>query len=232
MLKRLVNNLLSDSKVGFQFNIVIQVLIVISLITFSIETVPGLSERTRKILDNIETVIVLVFSLEYLMRLWNSKPSTKFIFSFFGLIDLMAILPFYLALGVDFTSIRALRLLRLFRILKLARYSKAIDHFRRALILSKGQLVVSLFGMLILLYLAAVGIYYFENRAQPEQFRSVFDSLWWSIATLTTVGYGDLYPITVGGKIFTFFVLIVGLGIVALPAGIFAAALTKTHRKN
>ena len=97
-------------------------------------------------------------------------------------------------------------------------------------LLSKEELIVCLSSMLILLYLAAVGIYYFENEAQPQNFSSIFDSLWWAVATLTTVGYGDVYPITVGGKIFTFLILMIGLGIVALPAGIFAAALTKTFR--
>ena len=232
MLKRFVTELLTDTKAGFLFSIMIQLLIVLSIVTFSIETLPGLPGEISSILGITETVIVLIFTVEYLMRLWITRPMSKFIFSFFGLVDLMAILPFYLAIGVDLRSIRALRLLRLFRVFKLVRYSKALDHFVRALALSKGQLIVSLFGMIILLYLAAVGIYYFENAAQPEQFRSVFDSLWWSLATLTTVGYGDVYPITLGGKIFTFFVLIVGLGIVALPAGIFAAALTKTMKEE
>lgn len=147
-------------------------------------------------------------------------------------IDLVAALPFYLSLGVDLRSMRAFRLLRLFRLFKLARYNKAMKHFHQAFVIAKEELI--LFGAvaLILLYLSSVGIYYFENEAQPEKFSSVFQSLWWSIATLTTVGYGDVYPITVGGKIFTFFILIVGLGLVAVPTGLIASALSEAKKQT
>jgi voltage-gated potassium channel len=92
----------------------------------------------------------------------------------------------------------------------------------------KEQIFLFLFTTLILVYFSAVGIYYFENQVQPEHFSSIFESLWWAIITLTTVGYGDVYPITVGGKVFTFFILMIGLGIVAIPTGIISSALTKT----
>jgi len=123
-------------------------------------------------------------------------------------------------------------LLRLFRIFKLFRYSKAINRFYRAFIIAKEELVLFTFASLILLYLSAVGIYYFENAAQPEQFKSVFHSLWWSVATLTTVGYGDIYPITAGGRIFTFCVLMIGLGVVAVPAGLVASALSQARKEE
>ena len=138
-------------------------------------------------------------------------------------------MPFYLATGLDLRSLRIFRLLRLVRILKLARYSAAVQRFHRAFIIAKEELILFFFVSLIVLYLAAVGIYYFEYQAQPESFSSIFHSLWWAVATLTTVGYGDIYPITVGGKIFTFLILIVGLGIVAVPAGIISAALSKAR---
>ncbi|WP_411710902.1 potassium channel family protein [Legionella septentrionalis] len=95
--------------------------------------------------------------------------------------------------------------------------------------MAKEELVLFLSAALIILFLAGVGIYYFENEAQPEVFSSVFHSLWWAVATLTTVGYGDIYPVTVGGKIFTFFVLVIGLGVVAVPAGMVASALSKAR---
>lgn len=144
-----------------------------------------------------------------------------------GIVDLMAILPFDLALGLDLRSVRALRLLRLFRIFKLARYSKAMNRYRDAFISIKEELV--LFGVtaMIILYLSSVGIYYFENPAQPEVFSSVFTAMWWAVVTLTTVGYGDVYPVTIGGRIFTTLILMVGLGVVAVPTGLFAAALNK-----
>jgi voltage-gated potassium channel len=100
-------------------------------------------------------------------------------------------------------------------------------HFARAMIMAKEQIILFMGVTLVLIYFAAIGIYYFENEAQPEHFSSIFDSLWWSIITLTTVGYGDVYPITVGGRVFTFFILLIGLGIVAIPTGIISSSLTK-----
>ncbi|TWU33890.1 ion transporter [Novipirellula artificiosorum] len=219
----------NDTKVGRTFDLFIQALIVVSIVTFSLETLPGISFRQREILGIIETVCVLIFTAEYLARLFVADRKLQFATSFFGVIDLLAILPFYLSLGVDLRSIRAFRLLRLFRILKLARYSKAIRRFHHALLIAREEVVLFGFTALIVLYLAAVGIYYFENEAQPDAFASVFHSLWWAVATLTTVGYGDVYPITAGGRCFTFLVLLVGLGIVSVPAGLVSAALTKAR---
>lgn len=106
------------------------------------------------------------------------------------------------------------------------RYSRALQRLHRAMKIAIEELVLYLMVTLMLLFFAAVGIYYFENTAQPEKFSSIFSSLWWSVVTLTTVGYGDVYPITVGGRIFTFAILLIGLGLVSLPAGIISSALT------
>jgi len=219
----------TDTIWGRAFDIFIQCLIILSLVTFSIETLPGLSNRSMVVLRWIEVVTVAIFSLEYILRCWISKPTTRYVFSFFGLVDLVAILPFYIAAGIDLRALRAFRLLRLFRIFKLARYSKAVRRFHRAIHIAKEEVVLFLGATVILLYLSATGIYYFEHGAQPEKFASVFHSLWWAIATLTTVGYGDVYPITVGGRIFTFFILLIGLGIVSVPAGLVASALGKAR---
>lgn len=224
-LKRIVeynNNRLSRS-----FAFFIQFLIVLSVITFSVETLPNLKPQTRVILQSIEVFCVIVFTLEYFARIYVADNKLKFVFSFFGVIDLLAILPFYLSFGVDLRSLRVLRMFRLFRLLKLVRYNKAMRHFSKAMVMAKEQIILFMAITLVLIYFAAVGIYYFENEAQPEHFSSIFDSLWWSIVTLTTVGYGDVYPITVGGRIFTFFILLIGLGIVAIPTGIISSSLTK-----
>lgn len=223
---------INDNKLSRYFAFFIQALILISVITFSIETIPNLKPKTRTILQSIEWFSVIVFSLEYLLRIYVADSKPKFIFSFFGIIDLLAILPFYLSFGVDLRSLRALRFLRLFRILKLVRYNKAMNHFTSAIKSAKEEILLFIFITLILIYFSAVGIYYFENQAQPEHFSSIFDSLWWAIITLTTVGYGDVYPITVGGKVFTFFILMIGLGIVAIPTGIISSALTKSVDKK
>jgi voltage-gated potassium channel len=226
-LKQVVEQ--NDTRAGRAFDLAIQALIVISLVTFSIETLPNLSTRTERWLNAIELITVLIFTAEYLLRLSLTDRKLKFVFSFFGIVDLLAILPFYIAAGIDLRSIRAFRFLRLFRAFKIVRYSKAIRRFHRAFIIAREELVLFVIITLMLLYFSAVGIYYFENEAQPEKFASVFHSLWWSVATLTTVGYGDIYPVTIGGKIFTFAVLLIGLGIVSVPAGLVASALSKAR---
>lgn len=215
----------NDTAAGWLFDLFIQLLIVVSLVTFSIETLPNLSESARWWLRAIEIVTVAIFTVEYLLRVIVADNKWKFVFSFFGIVDLLAILPFYISTGIDLRSVRVFRLLRLFRIFKLVRYSNAIQRFHRALLLAREELILYFFMTLLLLYVAAVGIYYCENDAQPDKFASVFDSLWWAVATLTTVGYGDTYPVTAGGKVFTFMVLIVGLGVIAVPAGIVSSAL-------
>jgi voltage-gated potassium channel len=219
---------INDNPVSRFFSLCIQALILVSIVTFSMETIPDLEPKTRSILHFVETFCVIIFTIEYLLRIYVANHKLKFIFSVFGLIDFLAILPFYLAFGVDLRSLRALRFLRLFRIFKLVRYNRAMTQFTRAIKSAKEQIFLFIFITLILIYFAAVGIYYFENQAQPEHFSSVFDSLWWAIITLTTVGYGDVYPITIGGKMFTFFILMIGLGIVAIPTGIISSALTKS----
>ena len=151
---------------------------------------------------------------------------------FLSLIDLLTILPFYLSLTIDLRSLRALRLLRLFRILKLVRFNKSINRFQEALKIAREEIIIFIFATCIVLYLSSVGIFFFENAIQPDKFSSVFHSLWWAIVTLTTVGYGDIYPLTLGGRIFTFFILILGLGIVGIPAGLIASALTAVRRKE
>lgn len=226
-IKQMIEN--SDCKPGKWFDLFIQLMIVCSLVTFSMETLPNLAANTIEKLRSFEIFSVVVFTLEYIARVIVASDKKKFIFSFFGLIDLFAILPFYLSTGLDLRSIRTLRFLRLIRILKLARYSAASRRFYRAFIIAKEELILFLFSALIIFYVAGVGIYYFENAAQPEAFSSIFHSLWWAVATLTTVGYGDIYPITVGGKIFTFVILIIGLGIVSIPAGLVASALSKAR---
>ena len=226
-LKQIIED--SDTKAGKTFDLTIQSIIVLSLVCFSIETLPDLSDESRTLLHVIEIISVIIFTVEYLARVAVASDKAAFVFSFFGIIDLLAILPFYLSTGLDLRSLRSFRLLRLVRILKLARYSAAAKRFHRAFLIAKEELALFLFASMIVLYLAAVGIYHFENPAQPEEFSSVFHSLWWAVSTLTTVGYGDIYPVTAGGKMFTFCILVVGLGIVSIPAGLVASALSKAR---
>lgn len=218
-----------ESKSGLYFDYFIQVLILLSIASFTVETIPDLEPQTVYFLERFELVCIVIFSLEYLIRLYIAKSKMRFVFSFYGIIDLLAILPFYLALGFDLRSARVLRFLRLFRIIKLIRYNKAIRRFQNAFIMIKQELIMFSVVSLILFYLSAVGIYYFENSVQPEAFSSIFSSLWWSVVTLTTVGYGDIVPITIGRRIFTFIILMIGLGIIAIPSGMISSALTEAR---
>ena len=229
-LKRIIEE--NDTTAGKAFDLFIQFLIVLSLVSFSIETLPNLGKNTKWILNTTEVIIIAIFTLEYLLRLFVADKKLKFVFSFYALIDLIAILPFYVARGIDLRSIRVFRLFRLIRAFKIFRYSKAIQRFKNAFLEVKEELILFLVATGFLLFIAAVGIYYFENPAQPEQFKSIFHCLWWAVATLTTVGYGDIYPITAGGKIFTSFIVIIGLGIIAVPTGLLASALTKTIKED
>ncbi len=229
-IKGIVEN--TDTRLGRCFDIVIQLLILYSLITFSIETIPTLSSNTEAFLWWSEVFVVIVFTLEYALRILVADQKLHFIFSFYGLIDLLAIIPFYVARGMDLRAIRVFRLLRVLRVLKLARYSKAIQRMKRAFVLAREELIIFSVIAGMVLYLSAVGIYYFEDEVQPEVFSSVFHSLWWAISTLTTVGYGDAVPVTTGGKIFTFVVLTIGIGIVAIPTGLIASALTSVREEE
>ena len=221
-----------DRPAGRAFNLVTLSLIGLSLITLPISTLPDLPPDILAALHVCEVVITCTFTFEYVLRISAARHKTRYIFSFYGMIDLIAILPFYLSLGVELQGLRAVRLFQVFRIFKIMRYNTALNRFHHALLHVREEILLFLLAAGFLLYFSAVGIYYFEHEAQPDAFRSVFDSLWWAVATLTTVGYGDIYPITPGGKLFTFAVLMCGLGIVAVPAGLVASALSEVRREH
>lgn len=205
-------------------------LIIASALAIAVETMPGLPPDLMRLLAGFELLILILFAIEYLLRVICSPRPLRYIFSFWGMVDLLAILPLLALIAPEWTAVRVFRLLRLVRLLKLFRTSRALDRLGRAFQSVRGELIV--FGVLAgtVLYVAAVGIYVFENPAQPEAFSSIPMSLWWAVASLTTVGYGDLVPITLGGRIFTTLVLFVGLGVVAGPAAIITTALLEAEK--
>ena len=201
---------------------VVQFLIIFYAVCFTLETVPSLS-KYGLFFEWVDRVLLWIFVGELGLRLLVVAKPGKYIISFYGLVDIVSIVP---AL-IGFDS-RAVRLLRLIRLLKMARNEEAVGALRRlktALSSIKSELFV--FGILaaITLYFAAIGIYFFENKVQPEKFSSIPACFWWAIITLTTVGYGDAVPITVGGKMFAGLVMIVGIGVVAIPTGLVTSAL-------
>lgn len=227
LIRRIVEE--TNTKAGKAFDIFIQFLIIISIVAFTVETLPDLSSETKIALDLIEYISIFFFFFEYILRVFVAKKKSDYLFSFFGIIDFLATFPTIFIASFDLRSVRIFRLLRLFSVFKFARYSSAIRRYHLAFTLAYEEIILFLIVAIMMIYLSAVGIYMFEGEAQPEAFKSIFHCLWWSVITLTTVGYGDIYPITAGGKIFTFLVLILGLGIVSVPAGLLASALSRAR---
>jgi len=222
-------------KISNAFTAFIMSIVVLSCIAIVIETVEPLNDRFFDVLKLFEYFSIMVFTIEYALRVWSCTKSPKYRRPFYGrirfmlspmaLIDLLAILPFYLTFVVaDLRFIRALRLLRIFRIFKIARYSKALMTFGRILASKKEELVITAVLGLILIFFSSSFMYFIEHDAQPEAFASIPHAMWWAVVTLTTVGYGDIYPITMPGKLLGGFIAIVGIGMFALPAGILGSA--------
>jgi len=182
-----------------------------------------------------EAISIYIFSFEYLYRIRLAyldkrlKGVWKYVFSTFGLIDLISILPFYLNqfVKVDGRFLRILRLFRLTRIFKLGRDSSSLKLFVKALKGVRNELKFTLFLSVLAILFSASAIYYLENEAQPDKFSSITESIWWATVSLATVGYGDVYPITAGGKIFASIISLIGIGIVAIPTGIISASFVE-----
>ncbi|MGJ8692129.1 MAG: ion transporter [Thalassotalea sp.] len=221
-----------ENPIGRKFRLTIQGLIILSILLFSIETLPNLPVWVKSSLYVCEIIIISIFTLEYMIHIYISENKRKFVFSFYGIVDLLTILPFYLSLlsltGLD---LRFLRMLRLIRLLKLFEHSKTIKRFSRAIASIKYDLLLFSAITIGILFFSAIVMYFCERNAQPEVFASVFHSLWWSIVTLTTVGYGDVYPVTLLGRMMTFLLLILGLAIVSIPAGLIASALSNNKEE-
>jgi voltage-gated potassium channel len=215
-----------DPVYGRAVALVIQALIVTSSIAIAVETLPDLPPVMLTALTGFEIVVVSIFTVEYAARLYAAPNRLRYATSPFGIIDLLSILPTLLLLGYELHALRALRILRVLRLLKLARYIAALDRLGRALRAVLDELIVFAGIAAVVLYLCAAAIYWFENAAQPDAYASIFHAMWWAVVTLTTVGYGDVYPITVGGRIFTGLMLLVALGVIAVPTGLVATALS------
>ena len=220
-------------------------LIIANVVAVVIETVEPIRARHAATFWTFEVVSVAIFTVEYLLRLWVSnehlplakagpiKARLKFAATPFAVIDLLAILPFYLALVLPVADLRLLRVFRLLRLLKLVRYSPALATLGRVLRNEWRALAGALLIMAGLLLLASTTIYYVERDAAPEAFGSIPQSMWWALATLTTVGYGDVVPTTVPGRIVGGLVMIFGLAMFALPIGILASGFaSESHRRD
>lgn len=222
-------------------NVFLVTLIILNVAAFTIETVPDIGRRYGYLFELFNLVSVAIFTIEYVLRLWSCvelpllhaltpwRARIGFAMRPLMIIDLIAILPFYLGflIGID---LRILRIFRLFRFLKLARYSPALVALGRVFANERRALFGAMLVMLALLLFASTGMYFLERHIQPEVFGSIPATAWWAIATLTTVGFGDVVPVTALGRIFGGLIMIFGLGMFALPIGIMATGFS--HEAN
>ncbi len=230
-------------RLGRIVNISLIVLILLNVIAIILESVDSVYSRYERAFWYFEVFSVIAFTIEYFARVWSSidlkgaadkspvMGRIKYMLTPLALVDLIAIVPFYLSfyIALDLRFLRCLRLLRLF---KLARYSPALGALLDVIQKEAAALLAALVVALLLLVMSAVGIYMLETEIQPEAFGSIPSAMWWAIATLTTVGYGDVVPVTIGGKILGGLIGLLGIGMIALPAAIMASGFAENIRSR
>lgn len=229
-MKNKVREFVNHNKYFIQF---IYGLIILNIIALILESYQSLNANYKWFFNAFEIFSVVIFSIEYIVRIWvsdkteeNKRERINYAFSTLGIIDLIAIIPFYLPFifPIDLRVVRILRLFRLLRIFKLSRYSKSLKTIRYILKETKSELSITIFVIFVLMVLSSTLMFYIEHDDQPEQFANIGDAFWWAIATLTTVGYGDVYPVTPLGKLLSGVIALIGIGFVALPTGIISSA--------
>ncbi|WP_462159124.1 ion transporter [Pseudoalteromonas sp. GB56] len=230
---------------GYLFDGFLMILIFANVIAIVIESVPHIAQQHMRFFVYFELVSVAIFTVEYLARVWASvdldcfkdtnythtQRRLRYIVSPLALIDLLAILPSLLTFFVSF-DLRFLRVLRLLRIFKLTRYSRAMQLMLNTIREEASSLTAAFFIMTVILIIAASGIYLLEHDIQPDKFGSIPAAMWWALITLTTVGYGDVVPVTMLGKIFGGIITILSMGMVAIPTGILASSFSDQLRQR
>ena len=235
---------LPGDKASRAFDIFIISLIALNVLAVILETEKAIYSKAPIFFHLFEVISVIIFTIEYLLRIWSCTINENYRQPLFGrvkfaltplaLVDLFAILPFYIPMIIplDLRFLRAIRLVRLFRLFKLGRYSEALKLFGRVLKAKKEELYITVFIVFLLLIIASSLLYFVEHEAQPNKFSSIPASMWWGVATLTTVGYGDTCPITPMGKFFASIISLLGIGLFALPAGILSSGFVEEIRKK
>jgi len=236
--QRVYEYIRDDGKGGSVNSIIsstIMFIIIISVILVILETFEGFSSGVKQTFYYIEMIAVIIFTIEYLLRIWvapykypemsSFRARIKYIRSPMAVIDILAVIPFYLPLLIpmNLMALRALRLLRLLRLLKMNRYTNGLSSIAQVLHRKGPQLLSSMFAVLLLMIIASLIVHAVEYEAQPDAFSNAFSGLWWAMATLTTVGYGDIYPVTVLGKLVGAIIALLGIGLIAIPTGIISA---------
>lgn len=231
-------------KASARFDRFIISVIVINMVVILLETVQYLKQAYAGYFQAFEITVVIIFGIEYILRLWTiteeeqySHPlwgRLKYIFSLEAIIDLLAIVPFFVPfiIKTDPYFLSGLRLLRLLRLFKLGRYSAAVTMVQNVIRSRREELTITFGTVLIMLVISSTLMYYIEHEAQPDNFSSIPATMWWGVATLTTVGYGDVFPVTPLGKLLGAFIAILGIGVFALPAGIIASGFESELSKR
>lgn len=220
------------------FDVLLITLIIVNVVALIVETVDSVHRAAPRFFAWINVVSVLIFTVEYLLRLWSCtadplyrSPLTgrlRWAITPLALIDLLAVLPFYLPfMGVDLRFTRAARLFRIFRMARLTRYSQALHVLQRVIARRKEELITTSFILLLLLLVAASLMYFAENDVQPQVFSSIPAAMWWAVVTLTTVGYGDVYPVTSLGRMLAALVAVLGIAMLAVPTSILGASFAE-----
>ena len=221
-----------------RLELVMIALIILSVTLMILETLPGL-QHLAEVFATLDTVLLLIFVVEYLLRIALAQRRREYVLGFYGIIDLLAILPGILPLLLPASAglrgirvIRLVRVLRILRLLKLARYTSAVGRFRLALVTIREELILFSGMALVFTVFFSFLIYEAERHAQPDYYSSVPATLWWAVISLTSVGYGDGHPQTTLGRLLTVAMLLLGMGIVAVPTALLASALSKVRREE
>jgi len=224
------------------FDVVLVTIITLNAIAIILNTVPDYNHRHAQLFIDFELFSVGFFTVEYLLRIWVCVEDSRYQHWFWGrlryvtsvpaLIDMLAIFPFYFTLfTTDFAVIRILRLFRIFRLLRITRYARAVQLIRDVVSDKKEELILSIAFVMFALVIISSLMYYVEHPAQPAQFSSIPATMWWGVNAMTTVGYGDMHPITPLGKLLGGMAAIIGIGLFALPTGILVSGFTE-HIRN
>ena len=231
-----------NDKLSKILDIFLVCLISLNVFFVILETVDILYQKYETFFISFEIFSIIIFSFEYVARLWACteekktgsflKKRVKYIFSFPAIIDALAILPSIIAIFFPSVDLRFIRVLRILRLLKFSRYSNSINSLLSVLWDQRRSFGAAFFILFVVLIISSSGMYLVEKNVQPDKFGSIPQAMWWAIVTLTTVGYGDTFPITSAGKFFGSLIIILGIGTVALPSGILASAFTEFSRRN
>ena len=227
----------AESPAGRLYDIGLLILIVLSVVAMMLDTVDTLASRHGKLLLISEWIFTILFAIDYFVRIWCVRRKARYVFSFFGIIDFLAWFPILIALGMGSSGrfvgiVRILRTLRIFRILKMARHMGEANVLLEALAASRAKITVFLFGILSIVMVMGTVMYLVESPVN-ERFSSIPESVYWAIVTITTVGYGDISPVTMTGKFLASFMMIAGYAIIAVPTGIVSSEIVRaSHAKK